>query len=84
VTSLVETKDGRVYVGLVQSKDDKEVQVNDAQSKTIRIPADNIASITQQQISLMPELVLKDVTAQDAADLLAYLESLQAAQPQNK
>ena len=58
----------------MQSKDDKEVLLKDAQSKTVRIPTDNIASITEQQISLMPELVLKDVTAQDAADLLAYLE----------
>jgi hypothetical protein len=35
-------------------------------------------TLEKQQKSLMPELVLKDVTAQDAADLLAYLMSLNA------
>jgi putative heme-binding domain-containing protein len=84
VTYLVETEDGRVFMGVMQSKDDQAVILKDAQSKMIRIPQDNIASITEQRISLMPELVLKDVTAQDAADLLAYLMTLQAGQPEKK
>ena len=84
VTWLVETEDGRVFLGLVQSKDDKEAVLKDAQSKLIRIPQENIASITEQRTSLMPELVLKDITAQDAADLLAYMMTLQAGEPQKK
>jgi putative heme-binding domain-containing protein len=84
VPFLIETEDGRVFVGHVVSKDDKEVILKDAQSKTIRIPQDNIANMTEQRTSLMPELVLRDVTAQDAADLLAYMMTLQAAQPQKK
>ena len=84
VTYLVETEDGRVFVGLLQSKDDQAVVLKDAQSKTIRIPQDNIANITEQRVSLMPELVLKDITAQDAADLLAYMMTLQAGQPEKK
>jgi putative heme-binding domain-containing protein len=82
VTYLVETEDGRVFVGLIQSKDDKGIALKDAQSKVINIPQDNIAGMIEQRVSLMPELVLKEVTAQDAADLLAYLETLQAGQPQ--
>jgi hypothetical protein len=73
-----------VFIGLVQSKNDQEVLLKDAQSKTIRVAGDNLASIIQERISMMPELVLKDVTAQDAADLLAYLESLQTTQPEKK
>jgi putative heme-binding domain-containing protein len=84
ITCLVETEDGRVLLGLIESKNDKEVILKDAQSKTVRIPQDNIASITEQRISLMPELVLKDITAQDAADLLAYMMTLQAGEPQKK
>ncbi|MEX2142784.1 MAG: PVC-type heme-binding CxxCH protein [Pirellulales bacterium] len=84
VTYLVETEDGRVFMGVLQSKDDQAVILKDALSKSIRIPQDNIASITEQRISLMPELVLKDVTAQDAADLLAYMMTLQAGQPEEK
>jgi putative membrane-bound dehydrogenase-like protein len=84
VPFLIETDDGRVFVGHIVSKDDKEVTVKDAQSKTIRIPQDNIASIAEQRTSLMPELILRDVTAQDAADLLAYMMTLQASQPEKK
>jgi len=84
VPYMVATADGRVFIGHLQSRDDKEVVLTDAQSKTIRIAADNVEEITEQRISLMPELVLKEVTAQDAADLLAYLVSLQAGQPGKK
>jgi putative heme-binding domain-containing protein len=84
VPYLVETNDGRVFIGLLQSRNDKEVVLKDAQSKLTRIGQDNVTSITEQRISLMPELVLKDVSAQDAADLLAYLETLQAGQPEKK
>jgi putative heme-binding domain-containing protein len=84
VPHLVETADGRVFIGLLEPEDEKEIVLKDAQSKIIRISKDNVGSITRQQTSLMPDLVLKDVTAQDAADLLAYLESLQAAQPEKK
>jgi putative membrane-bound dehydrogenase-like protein len=84
VTYLVETEDGRVFVGLLQAKDEQAVTLRDAQSKIIRIPQDNIASITEQRASLMPELVLKDITAQDAADLLAYMMTLQAGSPEKK
>ena len=84
VPYLVETKDGRVFVGHMVSKDEQGAVLMDAQSKTIRIPGDNIASITEQRLSLMPELVLRDVTAQDAADLLAYMMTLQASQPEKK
>jgi putative membrane-bound dehydrogenase-like protein len=84
VPYMVTTADGRVFIGHLQSKDDKEVVLVDAQSKTIRIPAENVEEITEQRISLMPELVLKEVTAQDAADLLAYLVSLQAVQPEKQ
>src|SRR5262249_7708408 len=37
-----------------------------------------IVEMVKQDKSLMPELVLRSVTAQDAADLLAYLVSLQS------
>jgi cytochrome c1 len=42
----------------------------------VKHPAKNVESLTKSDKSIMPELVLKDVTAQDAADLLAYLMTL--------
>ena len=40
------------------------------------IPLSSIERRVQQQKSLMPEGLLQHLTAQEAADLLAYLESL--------
>jgi hypothetical protein len=46
------------------------------QNKEIRIAIADVESMTSQQKSLMPELLLRDMTPQQAADLLAYLNSL--------
>ena len=75
VTSVVETDAGLAYTGFVD-KNDKFVTIRTAEDKTIRLPAKSVESITPSPKSMMPELVLKEVTAQDAADLLAYLMTL--------
>ena len=67
---------GAVLGGLLVEKSKDEVVLKDAQGRIIRIPADNVESIVAQPISMMPELVLRDISAQDAADLLAYLATL--------
>lgn len=82
---LVQTTDGRVYAGFLLEHTDSHLLLKDAQGNLVRVPADEIEVLEKQQKSLMPELVLRDVTAQDAADLLAYLESLnQAMQPASR
>ena len=73
---LVETTRGRVHTGLLVSKSDKEVILRDAAGKEIRVAADDIEMIIAQPKSLMPELLVKDMTANQLADLLAFLESL--------
>jgi uncharacterized repeat protein (TIGR03806 family) len=76
VTHLVETDDGRILTGLLLSKDDNEVVLKDAQDKVSRIPTKNIEQLVPQRQSLMPDLLLRDMTAQQVADLLSYLDSL--------
>ena len=76
VTYLAEIDDGRVVSGLLVKKDDAEVVLKDAQDKEVRIPAEQVLRIVPQQQSLMPDLLLRDMTAEQVADLLAYLESL--------
>jgi putative membrane-bound dehydrogenase-like protein len=76
IAYLVETEAGQIYLGFVVQKNDSVVVLKDANNKLIRVPAKDIVSMIAQPKSLMPELVLRDVTAQDAADLLAYLASL--------
>ncbi|MBL9084466.1 MAG: hypothetical protein JNK76_21875, partial [Planctomycetales bacterium] len=80
VTSIVETDEGLAYTGFVE-KNEKVVLIRTAEDKTIRVPAKNVESITPSPKSMMPELVLKEVTAQDAADLLAYLMTLKEPLP---
>ncbi|MBL8828894.1 MAG: c-type cytochrome, partial [Planctomycetaceae bacterium] len=73
---IVQTTDGLVFAGFVVDRNDREVVLKDIQNKQIRLRTKDIESIEEQKKSLMPELVLRDVTAQDAADLLAYMLTL--------
>ena len=57
-------------------KDASEVVLKDAQNKEVRISAKQIEQLVPQERSLMPELLLRDMTAQQVADLLDYLSSL--------
>jgi putative heme-binding domain-containing protein len=73
---LLETDGGQVYAGFLVAKTEEQVVLRDAKNELIRVPAGEVAALVVQKKSLMPELILKDVTAQDAADLLAYLATL--------
>jgi putative heme-binding domain-containing protein len=73
---VVETADGRVVTGLVVSKTEKAVVLRDAENKMVELPSAEIEQMEPQKVSLMPEHLLRDLTAAEAADLLAYLESL--------
>ncbi len=76
VTYLVETTDGRLLNGLLVKKDAREVVVKDAQNEMVRVAAEEIEKLVPQQRSLMPELLLRDMTAQQVADLLTFLSAL--------
>ncbi len=79
-TYLLETDGGQLYAGFVVKQTEEEVVLRDAKNQLIRVPADEVVVLEKQQKSLMPELVLRDVSAQDAADLLSYLQGLTAAE----
>ncbi|MDA1049462.1 MAG: PQQ-dependent sugar dehydrogenase [Planctomycetota bacterium] len=76
VTYLAEIDDGRLLTGLLVHRDDNEVVLKDAEDKLIRISTSKIEQLVPQRQSLMPELLLRDMTAQQVADLLSYLSSL--------
>jgi putative heme-binding domain-containing protein len=76
VSYLVETNDGKAMSGLLASKSDKEVILKMAGDKELRIPANNIDRLVTQQKSIMPELLFRDVTLEQAADLLTFLAGL--------
>jgi uncharacterized repeat protein (TIGR03806 family) len=73
------TTDGRPLSGVLVSRSETEVRLCDAQGAELIVPAAEVESLEPQATSLMPEQQLRDLTAAQAADLLAFLESLRAA-----
>ena len=81
LTHIVETTAGKVLTGILVKKSDKEVVLRDAKNQQIAIPAADVEELIVQRKSMMPELLLKDMTAQQVADLLAFLDSLKLPPP---
>jgi uncharacterized repeat protein (TIGR03806 family) len=73
---LVETKAGQVHSGLLVEKTDVEVVLKDSRNQTTRVPAEQVERLTRSDKSMMPDLLLRDLTAQQAADLLDFLAAL--------
>jgi putative heme-binding domain-containing protein len=73
---MAETKDGRLHSGLLVERTEQAVVLKDAKNQIIRLAANEIEQLTSQQQSLMPDLLLRDLTAQQVADLIAFLSSL--------
>jgi uncharacterized repeat protein (TIGR03806 family) len=76
VVYYIETKSGAVYSGLLVERNEQEVVVRDAQNQRIRIVAADVEALHPVKQSLMPDFLLRSLTAQQAADLLDYLASL--------
>jgi putative heme-binding domain-containing protein len=76
VAYLLQTTDGRLFTGLIVKRDEKEVVLRDAQDKEHRVPAGQVEQLEASKKSLMPEQLLRDLTAQQAADLIDYLAML--------
>lgn len=76
-TWLAETSNGLVYSGLLVEESSQEVVIRDATGKDVRLQRAGLELLLAQPKSLMPELQLRDATAQNAADLIAFLKSLQ-------
>ena len=76
LTYLLETKKGQVHTGILVSRDAARVVLKDATNKRIEVAAADVELLAPQQKSLMPELLLRDLTAEQVADLTAFLSSL--------
>ncbi len=77
VPYLVETTDGKILAGFIVERTESQIVLKDINARTIRVKTADVESLVRQEKSLMPELILGEVTAQDAADLLAFLTTLQ-------
>eukprot|EP00913_Durusdinium_trenchii_P035360 g33090.t1 len=75
-TWVVATDTGKTITGLLISKSETEVVLKTAERKLVRIPKSQIDAMKKSRRSLMPEGILADLTAQQAADLLRWFGSL--------
>lgn len=75
-TQRVITDDGVVVTGLIESESESELVIVAANGEKIRIPIAEISERKLEPQSLMPTGLLEQMTAQEMADLLAYLSSL--------
>ncbi|WP_417385426.1 PQQ-dependent sugar dehydrogenase [Gimesia sp.] len=75
-TCVVLLKSGKVVSGLLLKKDETVVRLKDSKNEVLEIAPQEIESLTMQKKSIMPDQLLRDLTAEQAAHLLAYLESL--------
>ncbi len=73
---IVVTDDGRVFTGLKVKETQESVTLKAANGQTTEVLLKNVDAMQRSKASLMPNGVLSDLTAQEAADLLAFIGSL--------
>jgi putative heme-binding domain-containing protein len=78
---LVLTHDGRSLTGLLVKRDERQVVLRDGEGKEVVLDAGDVDKLRPSATSLMPDGQMASLTAQQAADLLAYLASRRAEAP---
>jgi len=76
LSTTLEMKDGESKSGFVATRTDGEITLRMAGGVVEKIPTGQIAKTSVARLSIMPEGLLQSLTAQEAADLLEYLDSL--------
>jgi putative heme-binding domain-containing protein len=76
VVYAVQLADGKTHSGIVVERSVESAALKDAQGNIVRFKLKDVETFEPQKKSLMPDGLLKDLTAEQAADLLAFLESL--------
>jgi len=72
---VIETVDGRVLGGVLKEKTAQRLVLVNAQGEELIIPAQDVDFFERQDKSMMPDLQVRDMTAQQVADLLAFIRS---------
>lgn len=73
----VEMTDGRVLSGMIADESATSLTLKRAESATDVLPRSQIEAIRSSGQSLMPEGLEKDMSAEQLADLIAFIKSLQ-------
>jgi putative heme-binding domain-containing protein len=75
-TTIIETKSGRSYSGIVKSESKTDVTLMDAGGKQVKILVRDIDAREVSKLSLMPVGLADGMTPSEFTDLITYLESL--------
>ncbi len=70
--STLELKDGRSLTGIIRQQDDQALTVAMA-NETLTLARGDVDSITQSELSMMPEGLLEPLKEQELRDLIYYL-----------
>src|SRR5205814_4817240 len=75
-TYQVEAKNDLSYSGFILRRTSDEVVLKDSNLSEIHVKLDDVKMMQPSMLSAMPEGLLQNLTAQEAADLLEFLGSL--------
>ena len=70
---MIVTNDDQTHSGFVSKSEDEKIFFRTVLAEDVVIPVSSIRSNDELPTSLMPAGMLDSLTAQEAADLLAYL-----------
>jgi putative heme-binding domain-containing protein len=73
---MVTLQDGAVHGGFLVKRSEQSLSLKLATGQTVDLPVSRVKAEQKLPVSLMPEGLLQSFTAQEAADLVAYLASL--------
>jgi putative heme-binding domain-containing protein len=71
----LETTDGRTLTGLIADQSADQITLVAANAERTTVRRDQIKSLTESQVSLMPENLLSALKPQELRDLFSYLQS---------
>ncbi len=77
----VELADATIRVGHVAANDERAIRIRDAAGEDHVVAKSDIRTDERQGLSAMPQGLLSNLTAQEAADLLAALRGKAASRP---
>lgn len=72
--SAIRTKGGRVVSGILRQDDGRALTVV-TENDVLVLPRDEVDAIRTSEVSMMPEGLLANLSAQEIRDLIAYLQS---------
>lgn len=75
-TLLIQTKNGKIYTGMVVYESVDGLILRNSINQTFRIEAEDIEQRRILKTSLMPKGLLKDLKPEELADLYLYIQSL--------